>query len=65
MQSNPLQLRFEGQNLWLATGREGSSSTADTDPPTNAVYAHPKKAGNGGNTLMGSGYFDQKRGDSE
>ena len=47
MQSNALQLLFEGQKLWLAAGREGSSSTADTGPPTNVVYAHLEKAGNG------------------
>jgi hypothetical protein len=49
MQSNALQLLFEGQKLWLAAGREGSSSTADTDAPTNAVYTHLEKAGNGSN----------------
>jgi hypothetical protein len=58
MQSNALQLFFEGQKLWRAAGREGSSSTADTGRPTDAVYAHPEKARNGSNTRMGSGYFD-------
>jgi hypothetical protein len=60
-----VQLFFEGQKLWLGAGREGSSSTADTGRPTeDAVYAHPEKAGNDSNTRMGSGYFDQERGDS-
>jgi len=65
MQSNALQLLFEGQKLWLAAGREGSSFNSRYRPPLRTPCTpHLEKAGNGGNTLMGSGYFDQKRGDS-